>query len=506
MTGLAAYRGLKAFYGDLHNHCGISYGHGSLEEAYTNARLQLDFASVTGHAHWPDMPPAEGRLKYLVDYHWRGFERLASIWESVQETTERFHEAQRFVTFLSFEWHSMRHGDYCVYYKGSRGEIIRASDIAAMRNELSALSRRGVDTMMIPHHICYLSGYRGICWKDFDSRFSPVVETVSMHGCAEEGDAPRPYLHSMGPRDGRSTMIRGLLEGRKFGIIGSTDHHSAHPGSYNHGRCAVWAGELTREGIWEAIRNRRTYALTGDRISLALAVNGAPMGSVLDPDPDRTVELAVTGGAPLDYIEVVKNGVVLSRRSPAPPRGAETPRFRGKVTLAVGWGEQPHPTRWDVTLGVKGGHLVDIEPRFSGEESVAPQSEDLERYQISRWERLDGRTVRFETRTSRNPTTSTDRTQKLTLEIEGDGNTQVVASINGREVTHSLAELRDGPRVGYLGGFVSEAYQFSRAIPLEEYDWSWQLNDRGEQGSTDFYYARVRQRNDQWAWSSPIWI
>ena len=62
-----AYRTLRPYFGDLHNHCDISYGRGSLDEAYANARLQLDFASVTGHAHWPDMPPREGRLAYLVD-------------------------------------------------------------------------------------------------------------------------------------------------------------------------------------------------------------------------------------------------------------------------------------------------------------------------------------------------------------------------------------------------------------------------------------------------------
>ena len=38
----------SAYYGDIHNHCGISYGHGTIEDAYENAKLQLDFVSVTG--------------------------------------------------------------------------------------------------------------------------------------------------------------------------------------------------------------------------------------------------------------------------------------------------------------------------------------------------------------------------------------------------------------------------------------------------------------------------
>jgi hypothetical protein len=102
--------------------------------------------------------------------------------------------------------------------------------------------------------------------------------------------------------------------------------------------------------------------------------------------------------------------------------------------------------------------------------------------------------------------TRTDRTQKFTLEIEGDGRTQLVANINGRDLVYSLSELRQGPRTGYLDGFVSEAFQLSRAIPEAEYRWSWQVDDRAEANGRDFYYVRVRQKNDQWAWSSPIWV
>ena len=53
---LARSANVAPFYGDLHNHCGISYGHGSLENALRNATLPLDFVSITGHAYWPDMP------------------------------------------------------------------------------------------------------------------------------------------------------------------------------------------------------------------------------------------------------------------------------------------------------------------------------------------------------------------------------------------------------------------------------------------------------------------
>lgn len=46
---------MNIYFGDLHNHCGITYGFGSLENAIRRAKSQLDFAAFTGHAMWPDM-------------------------------------------------------------------------------------------------------------------------------------------------------------------------------------------------------------------------------------------------------------------------------------------------------------------------------------------------------------------------------------------------------------------------------------------------------------------
>ena len=41
---------LKYFWGDLHNHCNITYGHGDMRSAFEAAKEQLDFVSVTPHA------------------------------------------------------------------------------------------------------------------------------------------------------------------------------------------------------------------------------------------------------------------------------------------------------------------------------------------------------------------------------------------------------------------------------------------------------------------------
>ena len=283
------YDGLHAYYGDLHNHCGISYGHGSLEDALLNAREQLDFCSVTGHALWPDMPPRDDVIGYIVDFHREGFARLRRGWDDVQRTTAAFHRDGEFVTFLSFEMHSGADGDRTILYNGADGEIIEATGLADLHGKLQPLLP---DVMAFPHHIGYKQGQRGINWDTFDPTFAPVVEIISMHGCSESDEGPRPYLHSMGPSDHRGTMAYGLAQGHVFGVVGSTDHHSGHPGSYGHGRTGVWARDLTRGGLWEALRARRTYALTGDRIDVQFAVNGEPMGTVLGPAQRREVALS----------------------------------------------------------------------------------------------------------------------------------------------------------------------------------------------------------------------
>jgi len=73
----------ELYWGDLHSHCSISYGHGTVEQAVARARQQLDFCSVTGHAFWPDMPTDRSRYADIIDYHRQGFDRLNRNWNEL---------------------------------------------------------------------------------------------------------------------------------------------------------------------------------------------------------------------------------------------------------------------------------------------------------------------------------------------------------------------------------------------------------------------------------------
>ena len=80
---------------------------------------------------------------------------------------------------------------------------------------------------------------------------------------------------SPGGRRTSNTVRQALADGLRFGFVASSDNHAGFPGAYGEGLMGALVADLTRPAILEAIRDRRTYALTGDRIELSFTVNGA---------------------------------------------------------------------------------------------------------------------------------------------------------------------------------------------------------------------------------------
>jgi hypothetical protein len=95
-----------------------------LEDALNNAREQLDFCSVTGHALWSDMPEADDDIQPLIDYHLEGFARLRQVWSDVLRIDQEFNQEGEFVVFPGFEMLSSQDGDYTIIYKEIQGEIL----------------------------------------------------------------------------------------------------------------------------------------------------------------------------------------------------------------------------------------------------------------------------------------------------------------------------------------------------------------------------------------------
>jgi hypothetical protein len=235
-------------------------------------------------------------------------------------------------------------------------------------------------------------------------------------------------------------------------------------------------------------------------------VNDQPMGVLIAPENRRDIAYHVVGGAPIDCVDVVKNGRLLHRTSRCDvPRQSDDAVIHTKLCLEVGWGHRGKRVDWDVRFGISDGRVIDVVPRFRGPEVVAPRQADpaLTDLHLSHWEHDDDLAVAFRTVTFGNPNNRTPGTQGICLEVEMVPDGEVWAELNGHRETHALCDLLQGARAGRLGKIDAPSYRFHRAPRWWELDWRGAFTDP-EPGPADVYYLRVRQMNDQWAWTSPI--
>ncbi|MCD6351732.1 MAG: DUF3604 domain-containing protein, partial [Armatimonadetes bacterium] len=96
--------------------------------------------------------------------------------------------------------------------------------------------------------------------------------------------------------------------GHRLGVIASSDEHSGQGGRRHGGLAAVFAEELTREALFAALRARRCYATTGERILLDFNVNGLAMGQEGQAAPGDTLRLRlkVWGTQTLLRVEILR--------------------------------------------------------------------------------------------------------------------------------------------------------------------------------------------------------
>lgn len=189
------------------------------------------------------MPKDLKKYNRIISMHMGGFAKAKAYWAEAKEKINKANQPGEFVAMPSYEWHSMEYGDYILYWLKEDPPLIDGENIEDLISHLP----NNKTVFLIPHHIGYKQGYRGINWESFRGNVSPAIEVFSAHGCAVSESDPYPYYHSMGPRNSNSTAISGLNRGEKFGLFTLTDDHGAYPGNYEHGRIGVFCNNLTKK-------------------------------------------------------------------------------------------------------------------------------------------------------------------------------------------------------------------------------------------------------------------
>lgn len=493
---------MNLYWGDLHNHCGISYGFGSLENALTIAEKHLDFCCVTGHAMWPDIYERNDDTAFIVDFHRKGFQKLNRGWDKVRDTVNRYNSS-RLVTFQSYEMHSSKWGDHHIVSPDGNLPLIYRSSPAELVRDC------GCRAIVVPHHIGYTPGYRGIDWDGYDSSISPVVEVYSKHGCSMRADGPFPYYHTMGPLDPHNTIAEGLRRGNRFSFVGSTDHHAGFPGSYGDGLAGVWAEEKTRESIFEAILKGHTYAVTGDRIVCSMYLNDAFMGDTVSADK-RNIRVSAAGDAPLQAIVLRKNGRVVCTKNFDAASAKTDPENRYILRLELGWGSSDDLYHWEGSLRVTDGELLRVQPYWRGRNALSPENKEAdnadETNALRDSYRFDQKEAFFECDTQKNPTTLHPQTGVFVFEVKGNPDeTLITLDINGQHRETPLSDLLQYGFTNHIKPWHSEAYQMHTAYAASVCGGELAFTDLPET-DRDYYQAEVIQVNGCLAFVSPIYV
>ena len=485
---------MSFYWADLHNHNDVGYGKGTLDRSYLLAENTLDIYAFTPHGFWPDPPASDPKL---AQYHVEQFDRISAAFTRVIEMANARYRPGRFVTFIAYEWHSEAWGDYVVLFPGDTGELFRARNL----DELKSFARRA-GALLIPHHVAYRHPWRGLDWPGLDADLSPVAEVFSEHGNSLERDALHPMiLHSMGGVTRSQTVLEQLRRGRHVGFTAGTDDHFGYPACYGEGLTAVAAAGLTREAVFAALKARHTAVVTGDRIEIDVRCGEAVMGDVAPAGSPRRFDIAVHPLAPLDYVQVLRNGEVASIW-PGPVSSAAAGPGRAIVPIDWGWGRMGHSelTDWTIEVEVADISIERVLPCFCGGPAI---------------DRVNTATIKSPVCAAIRSFTSRQNSRPISgviLILNAGPAARVRLKVSARAedgqgdctIDVALADLyRDDAWAKPLARFSSPRLRIGQAHRADAIAFRTEWRDPAPAAPAT-YIIKAQQKNGQCAWTSPI--
>ena len=294
-------KNLKLYFGDFHEHTDISKCACNVNPAghdlFANLRdiEQLDFCAITDHHNSHDRP----------------------IWSFNSEQTRNNQDNGRFVTFLAQEWsssagpNSFGYGHHnFIFLDPYMKSYINFTDNYLTPYELWG-KMKGIDYISIPHQLADWGGLMNSQgawgnppkdWNYYDEQIQPVAEIFQERGSYEYFGCPRQAEE--GALFSRFYLQDAWKRKIIIGVIASPDHGGGS------GKMGVWAEDLNRESIFNAIRARHTFGTTGAKMKLLFSSGSAIMGDKLlveiqNPASPQPIHFKVEVEALTDIKELV---------------------------------------------------------------------------------------------------------------------------------------------------------------------------------------------------------
>lgn len=460
----------RLFWADLHGQSEETIGTNTIEQYFKFGR-DVSFLDACAH---------QGNDFQITD----------EFWSEIQETTNRFNRAGRYVTFPGWEWsgNTALGGDRNVLFLENGGPIHRSSRALVMPDEarddvssdVESLFKRMHDSkrevMLVPH-----VGGRFADLNRHDEQLEPNIEVHSAWGTFE-------------------WMLEDAFRlGYRVGIVANSDGHKGRPGasypgastfgSYG-GLTGIVAEKLDRQHVWDAYQARRVYATTGARIVLDVSLDdGTPMGSVVDWSPERgpvQFRFQANGTAPIERIEI-RNGmdVIEVRRPEMRRKNSKRIKLLWQGAEVRGRGRQ---VNWDGGLKLTDNRIRRFQTiNFHNLEQPCTQ--------------IDGTTLEWSSIT-------TGGVAGVILELASGDAGQIAVRTTQKSFKAKLSRINENGRSFDAGGIQKRisAYRLRETDATCDLSGSVTLDaDRLKSGDNPIYVC-VIQEDGQMAWSSPIYI
>jgi len=291
----------QRYWGDLHAQTKSTVGTGDEDEYFTFGRdiARLDFASHQGN----------------------DFQITDDYWQHLNDISAKYHEDGKFVVFPGYEWsaNSPAGGDHNVFYRNEDQPILRSSHWLVPEIPETDLTpahpadvfydkmKQAVplDDVIVAAHV---GGRYANLRQYFDQELVSLVELVSCWGMFEW------MLWDALDRD----YIVGVMcnSDGHHGRLGAEGAGMADFGIKN-GLTCVLADELTRNSIFDALKQRHCYGTTGTRILLDFGANDAEMGNVVQGVTDAVnIHTHVIGTDNLESLQLYQGTQLIHEERP----------------------------------------------------------------------------------------------------------------------------------------------------------------------------------------------
>ncbi|MEG2017423.1 MAG: 5'-nucleotidase C-terminal domain-containing protein [Clostridium sp.] len=290
--------GLNIYFGQLHSHSNISDGAGSIEDAYKYAKEQagVDFLAVTDHSNSLENDTKASMADGSV----------SPEWVTAKDTAKRYSDSN-FLGVYAYEmtW-SNGTGHMNTFntpgFESRNKDGLKNSDAKALENYYNILKEYPASISQWNH-----PGKTFGDFKDF-ANYDPQIDNVI--NLIEVGNG-EGQVHGSGYFPSYEFYTRALDKGWNVSPTNNQDNHKGKWGNANTARTVVLADNLTEEGLYDALRNMRTYATEDENLSIVYTLNDEVMGSMLSDKPSEVkikVDVKDEDAENIGKVSVIVNG------------------------------------------------------------------------------------------------------------------------------------------------------------------------------------------------------